>query len=110
MNVEPRWKAPARKKKRRIIPAVVREDVFDRTRGRCEFVYDGHRCIYPPQHLHHVRRRSQGGTDTPENLLGLCRDHHQWVHEHVAEAVELGYLAKTSFDPAPGLINVERVK
>jgi hypothetical protein len=45
---------------------------------------------------HHIRRRSQGGPDTPENLVSLCRAHHSWVHEHITESLALGLLLKAS--------------
>lgn len=45
---------------------------------------------------HHIRRRSQGGLDTPENLVSLCRSHHSWVHEHISESLTLGLLLKAS--------------
>lgn len=41
---------------------------------------------------HHVKRRSQGGEDTPENLVSLCRAHHDWVHAHPDESYQLGFL------------------
>lgn len=43
-------------------------------------------------HVHHVKRRSQGGKDELRNLVSLCALHHGWVHEHVAEARRLGFL------------------
>lgn len=46
-------------------------------------------------HLHHVLRRSQGGPDTPENLVALCAVCHGWVHEHPALARERGLLARS---------------
>lgn len=45
-------------------------------------------------HVHHIRRRSQGGGNELSNLVTLCSFHHDWVHTHVAEAVELGLLAR----------------
>lgn len=42
---------------------------------------------------HHIQRRSQGGTDTADNLVTLCRAHHSWVHEHPALSKSLGLLA-----------------
>ncbi len=42
---------------------------------------------------HHIQRRSQGGADTVENLVTLCRAHHRWVHEHPALSKSLGLLA-----------------
>lgn len=41
---------------------------------------------------HHILRRSQGGPDTMENLVSLCRAHHSWVHDHPGESYELGFL------------------
>ncbi len=29
---------------------------------------------------HHIRYRSEGGTNDPCNLITLCRKHHDWVH------------------------------
>jgi hypothetical protein len=53
---------------------------------------DGYRCLAPGctgrQHLeaHHQKRRSDGGTDDPSNLLTLCAFHHrQGVHGLVME-------------------------
>ena len=45
---------------------------------------------------HHVKRRSQGGTDEPENIVLLCLEHHtggSGVHSNVALAKSLGLLA-----------------
>lgn len=36
---------------------------------------------------HHILRRSQGGPDTADNLVALCRVHHSFVHDHP----EIGY-------------------
>lgn len=47
---------------------------------------------------HHVLRRSQGGQDTPDNLVTLCRAHHDQVHRQVARALILGLLRQ----PQPG--------
>lgn len=41
---------------------------------------------------HHIKMRSQGGEDTLDNLVCLCRVHHSWVHEHPDESYRLGYL------------------
>lgn len=30
--------------------------------------------------VHHLKFRSQGGEDIPENLMGLCRDCHNRAH------------------------------
>lgn len=52
-----------------------------------------HRCAAGWQ-VHHIRRRSQGGTHDPDNLVLLCGVGHQWVHEHPAQARALGLLAE----------------
>ncbi len=43
-------------------------------------------------HAHHMRRRSQGGPDTMNNLVTLCAGHHGWVHDHPAFARMIGLL------------------
>jgi 5-methylcytosine-specific restriction endonuclease McrA len=43
---------------------------------------------------HHILRRSQGGQDTPDNLVTLCRAHHSAVHEQIARSYELGLLKR----------------
>lgn len=50
-------------------------------------------------HLHHVIRRSQGGPDTPENLVTLCAVCHDWVHGHPAQARLRGLLARSGNIP-----------
>ena len=36
---------------------------------------------------HHIVFRSQGGGDTLDNLIQLCRRHHEWAHgEHSRKA------------------------
>lgn len=42
--------------------------------GRCE--YAGGTGHWGPLDIHHVVKRSQGGADTPTNLVRLCRGHH----------------------------------
>lgn len=34
----------------------------------------------PGVHVHHIRFRSQGGSDTPDNLVWLCRPCHDKRH------------------------------
>ena len=43
-------------------------------------------------HLHHIRRRSQGGQHVAGNLVMLCASCHGWVHEHPRDAAMLGLL------------------
>lgn len=39
----------------------------------------------PPNDLHHVVPRDRGGDDVAENLLALCRDHHQRIEAREQE-------------------------
>lgn len=39
-------------------------------------------CALGPVELHHIIPRSQGGDDTPENLVALCRAHHTMLEGH----------------------------
>jgi len=80
-----------------------RAEVMDRARGRCEYVIvQGHtrfgipvddRCTNPATQVHHRLRRSQGGTDTPDNLVALCATcHHERIHGHPEAAFAAGWL------------------
>lgn len=110
MNVEPRWKQPHdnKRRKKRTEFAKARAEVAERSNGRCEAQIGGG-CLGQGTQAHHKRRRSQGGKDTAENLLWVCLPCHGYIHAHPAESVEAGWLTRSSFDPAPGLINVEKV-
>jgi 5-methylcytosine-specific restriction endonuclease McrA len=48
---------------------------------------------YGDPHVHHIKRRSQGGGHELDNLVSLCPIHHGWVHGNVAKSKELGVLA-----------------
>ena len=50
------------------------EYVYARQGGVCPF------CGKPIEHYHHMIPRSMGGSDLPENLIGLCRDCHEEIH------------------------------
>jgi hypothetical protein len=49
-------------------------------------------CIGNVAHVHHLLRRSQGGGNEPENLLGVCFHCHEWIHANPKEASRLGLL------------------
>lgn len=51
-------------------------------------------------HKHHRKRRSQGGDDSPVNVIGLPDYLHQWVHDNPEKAYELGLLVKSHDDPS----------
>jgi hypothetical protein len=42
--------------------------------------------------IHHRKQRSEGGDDRRANLCHICRRHHDWVHEHLDRAHELGLI------------------
>lgn len=48
--------------------------VYARQNGICPF------CGMPIEHYHHIVSRSQGGSDLPENLIGVCRNCHEKIH------------------------------
>ena len=50
-------------------------------------------------HRHHRKRRSQGGDDSPSNILLLPQEIHSWVHDNPEKAYELGWLVKSHDNP-----------
>ena len=72
-----------------------RKAVIELARGRCQ-AQDlwRHDCAGQLE-VHHLLRRSQGGTDDLDNLLVVCAHAHRWAHDHPAEAVRLGLLRRT---------------
>lgn len=110
-DVQPRWKGSQKRQKRRNAAkyTLARAAVFERSGGRCEAQVEG-LCLGRGDQAHHKRRRSQGGQDTPANLLWICRKCHDHVHRFPAQAEALGLLEFSSFTPAPGLLSVTKVK
>ena len=56
--------------------------------GRCAC------CDKPIEHYHHIVPKSKGGSDTPENLLGLCLGCHSKVHSGDINLKEAGLKKK----------------
>lgn len=86
---------PTARKRSKPVPAEVRDLVAARDRG-CV----GARLVpsikcWGPLDPHHILRRSQGGTNDADNLVTLCRAHHDWVHAHPVTANELGLLRRS---------------
>ncbi len=87
--------------------AKVRRFVMARDRG-CQFPHTAERlagwgidrCAGPldPHHVVPVARDSTLRLDL-NNLAVLCRKAHSWVHDHPAEATELGLLASPQRNP-----------
>ena len=53
----------------------------------------------PAVHTHHRQRRSQGGDNSPENLVKLCLDCHVWVHDNPKDAAAAGWLVLSWQEP-----------
>jgi hypothetical protein len=62
-----------------------------RSGGRCEHP-DG--CGYEATVHHHVAGRRGSDPHHPDNLLGLCRTHHDFVHANPAQAYRDGTMRK----------------
>lgn len=63
------------------------EQIMARSEGACE-----HCRERIATEKHHIKRRSQGGTNTLDNLAHLCRNCHWWVHANPKESAKLGLL------------------
>lgn len=75
------------KKKRRTDPGAAKRVL--RRDGVCLYgliSQDGCQGALDPHHIIYV---SQGGDDTDENLITLCRRHHDQVHAHIIHPEEL---------------------
>ena len=77
------------------IPLSARRAVAARSGGVCEA------CgAAAASHVHHRKLRSQGGDNSPENLLHCCHGCHQQIHLNPERAYELGLLVRFTDDPA----------
>lgn len=56
-------------------------------------------CTGRAVHTHHRKRRSQGGDGSPANLLAVCLNCHQQIHDHPALAYERGWLVHSWDEP-----------
>jgi len=74
---------------------VTREEIRMRDENRCAKCGRGGSL-----HVHHRIRRSQGGQDTPENLITLCQECHRWAHTNPMAARRGGFLLPKHWDPA----------
>ena len=53
--------------------------LYGMVHGGCQFGLDPH----------HIIKRSQGGTDIKENIITLCRKHHDMAEENLIKSSEL---------------------
>lgn len=67
-----------------------RARVLKRCGGRCEARWEG--CAGAAHHVHHMKRRSQGGTHDVSNLLACCFLCHNQIHSNIEKARKLGHL------------------
>lgn len=72
----------------------MRPQVFERSGGRCEAFGFSSNCSGVGTHVHHRRRRGQGGANVLANLIGVCPFCHAEIHSHPTLATELGYLVR----------------
>lgn len=90
----PLKRSPIRKKQPKSFPADVLAEIMQRDRG----------CVAQPAWRevqcagrldpHHALMRSQGGKDRPEDVIMLCRAHHDAVHQNPARSYALGLLRR----------------
>ena len=71
-----------------------RSVLMARSLGRCEAAVSP-QCTGVGAHAHHVRMRSQGGTNEPENLLLVCLFCHSHIHHNPADSYERGFLKRS---------------
>lgn len=74
--------------RREAIPAATLHQVYERDQGRCAHILpNGLRCNQARWlEIHHRVPVSQGGTNSPENLITLCRNHHEYWHLQMASS------------------------
>lgn len=71
-----------------------RRYVLARNGGYCEAKIE-RVCTLRAEHAHHLRMRSQGGDDTPGNLLAVCGACHDHIHRHPEWAYGEGLLYRS---------------
>lgn len=59
------------------LPPDLKQAVFERDKWRCRFCGQTNAWQYD---AHHITYRRSSKDDTMENLITLCRDHHDYVH------------------------------
>ena len=62
--------------KSRYIPINNKRMALQQTSGKCSF----ERCTKPHDHIHHISPYSESKNHHPKNLMPLCKEHHELVH------------------------------
>jgi 5-methylcytosine-specific restriction endonuclease McrA len=62
---------------------VTRKIIEQRSGNRCEALIAGKRCGAKGVEVHHIVSLSRGGTNSPANLIMLCKDCHDRRHNHL---------------------------
>lgn len=70
-------KPPAKKTASRPIPAKIEQYVIKRCRNKCEFP----NCNKPYRHLHHTNRFASDKIHDPNQIVALCKAHHNLAHK-----------------------------
>jgi 5-methylcytosine-specific restriction protein A len=84
---------------RRICPAVKARDGH-----RCTWVDNGERCTGPADDVDHIVPPHLGGSDAPQNLRSLCRQHHKAKSAAEGAAMRWRYREKRAAEQHPGVI------
>lgn len=65
------------------IPEKVRQEVAERSGGRCECIHnDGKRCSRPAVSMHHLKFLSRLGKHIASNILHACMIDDDIIHRH----------------------------
>lgn len=86
------------KRRRESVPAIVQQQVYQRQQGRCALC-----ATTNPVEMHHVISWSQGGADTDDNLVLLCRNHHDLADSGVISPELLGFYKQIASSEAVSL-------
>ncbi len=96
-DVETRFKLPRKAKRSKMNRdraelRATKRSMLERSLGRCEAGFSL-MCTGVGTQAHHVRRRSQGGTNDLANLKWCCEPCHTTLHAQPELAREVGLLA-----------------
>ncbi|CAB0571863.1 HNH endonuclease [Corynebacterium diphtheriae] len=78
--------------RRPTMPHDVASKVVGRADALCEALLPASHCTGTAEVLHHRHLRSQGGKDTPSNLVHICTRCHDWIHNNPKDAAALGLI------------------